>query len=289
LIEEIRDGVDILYFVGHGKLARRSGTPGLILQDEAGAAEAVKGQDLALRVGELQRGPRLVVLASCESAGDGAQVEAVDHTVQATLAVYLADAGVPAVIAMQGFVSMHTVETMMPVLFAELLRDGQIDRALAVARGKVRDHADWWMPALFSRLAGGQLWRRPSAGGDEGEEERAAPISREGRRVRTPGTAAIYLVMEGKRRHVPDPETYFNLFDSWADVEDTHDADDLPLGDPLGRGARLVQAGVPGRVYLDSNDVFRWITSPDVFNRYRFSWGKIRLHTGSFTVGPDIV
>jgi hypothetical protein len=280
LIEAIRVDIDVLYLVSRGKLGHRSGVPALILQDEAGGARAVASEQLALRIGELQRGPRLVVLASCQSAGDGEQVDAAERTaVQATLAARLADAGVPAVIAMQGFVSMHTVEEMMPVLFAELLRDGRIDRALAVARRKVCDHTDWWMPALYSRLVEGQLWHVPGA-----REE-----ARDGRKLRSPGTDAIYLVMEGKRRHIPDPGTYSQLFDGWADVEDTYEADDIPVGEPLGRGARLVRVGATGRVYLDSNGVFRWITSPEVFNRYRFSWAKIQLHAGSFDVGPDIV
>jgi hypothetical protein len=68
------------------------------------------------------------------------------------------------VIAMQGFITMATVEKMMPAFFGELLRDGQIDRALAAARGKVRSRADAWMPALYTRLtAGGCGTRRAFA------------------------------------------------------------------------------------------------------------------------------
>jgi hypothetical protein len=44
------------------------------------------------------------------------------------------------------------VRGAMPVFFGELLKDGQIDRAFAVARGKVRQQPDSWMPALFLRL-----------------------------------------------------------------------------------------------------------------------------------------
>ena len=171
LIEELRGGVDILYLVGHGMFGRQTGTPALILQDEAGDAKVVKGEDLCARVAELQKEPRLVVLASCQSAGDGKQVEAAQRTtVQATLAGRLADAGVPAVLAMQGFISMVTVEKMMPVLFAELLRDGQIDRALAAARGKVQGRDDAWMPALYMRLTSGRLWYTPGFKSDKSKD-----------------------------------------------------------------------------------------------------------------------
>jgi hypothetical protein len=46
----------------------------------------------------------------------------------------------------------------MPVFFRELHRDGQIDRAVAVARGVVRGHHDWWVPVLFTRLESGLLF-----------------------------------------------------------------------------------------------------------------------------------
>ncbi len=173
LIDELRREVDILYLVSHGMFGRSTGAAALILQDEAGEAKPVLGEDLAARVAELQRGPRLVVLASCQSAGDGGQVSTAERpTVQATLAGRLADAGVPGVLAMQGFITMKTVEMMMPAFFRELLLDGQIDRALAIARGKVRDRADAWMPALFSRLTTGCLWYSQGfAGGKEKDKE----------------------------------------------------------------------------------------------------------------------
>lgn len=171
LLDELRRGVDILYLVSHGMFGRASGTPALVLQDDAGEAAVVKGEELAARVGELQRGPRLVVLASCQSAGDGQPIEPTHRTTaQASLAGRLADAGVPGVIAMQGFITMPTVAKMMPAFFTELLVDGQIDRALAVARGKVRERDDAWMPALYSRLVAGRLWYTPGFRGDRGKE-----------------------------------------------------------------------------------------------------------------------
>ncbi|MCX4240773.1 CHAT domain-containing protein [Paraliomyxa miuraensis] len=171
LLDALRRGVDILYFVGHGMIGRRTGTPALVLQDETGASTIVTGEDLTSAIAELQRGPRLVVLASCQSAGDGDRPGASSSTTaQATLAGRLANAGVPGVIAMQGFITMATIETFAPAFFAELLVDGQIDRALAVARAKVRDRDDAWMPALFSRLTEGRLWYTPGFRGKQGQE-----------------------------------------------------------------------------------------------------------------------
>ncbi|MEM9457383.1 MAG: CHAT domain-containing protein [Myxococcota bacterium] len=170
LLHALRE-VDLVYLVSHGKFGRVTRIPALILQDETGAAAVVKGDELAAAMSELHRKPRLVVLASCQSAGDGRPVAPSQRTsVQATLAARLADAGVPAVVAMQGQISMATVTQMMPTFFTELVADGQLDRALAVARGKVATHPDAWMPALYTRLVGGRLWYTPGFRGDTGTE-----------------------------------------------------------------------------------------------------------------------
>ena len=170
LIDGLRDGVDILYLVCHGGLHPEKG-PLLYLQGDDGNAKVAGGDALAQRIGELVERPRLVVLASCESAGS-AQVSTQSLVAAGQLvplAPALAEAGVHAVLAMQGKISMETVRTAMPVFFAELLDDGQIDRAFAVARGKAREQPDSWMPALFLRLKGGRIWYEPGFGEGEGD------------------------------------------------------------------------------------------------------------------------
>jgi formylglycine-generating enzyme required for sulfatase activity len=159
LVAELRKDVDIVYLVSHGKFGRTRNDAALVLQDETGAGKWVEVDEVARRIAELRRPPRLMVLISCQSAGDGGQVDP-EHgtTVQATLAARLADAGVPAILAMQGRISMATIDAMMPTFFAELLRDGRVDRALAVARSRVWERDDAWMPTLFMRLQDGRLW-----------------------------------------------------------------------------------------------------------------------------------
>jgi hypothetical protein len=67
---------------------------------------------------------------------------------------------------MQANISMQSVEQFMPVFFAELLKDGQIDYAMAVARGTLVRHQrhDWWIPVLFLRLKNGRIWYQPGFG-----------------------------------------------------------------------------------------------------------------------------
>ena len=145
---------DILYLVCHGTVV--DGTPWLWLEDEAGDVQRVSGIELVMRLRELERRPRLVVLASCQSA----QMTMADDGALAALGPRLAEAGIPAVLAMQGNITMQTVTELMPLFFRELRRDGQIDRALSVARGAVRGRPDWWMPALFLRIRSGRIGYR---------------------------------------------------------------------------------------------------------------------------------
>ncbi|MGE5248615.1 MAG: CHAT domain-containing protein [Bacteroidota bacterium] len=153
IVERLRDGYDVLYLVAHGAFVREE--PWLFLEAEDGKIARLSGQDLVGFIGDMEVKPRLIVLASCESAGKGA-----GRALQA-LGPRLADAGVPAIMAMQGTISIDTVSRFMPVFFAELQRDGRIDRAVSVARGTVRDESDFWMPVLFMRLKSGRIWYVP--------------------------------------------------------------------------------------------------------------------------------
>ena len=162
IVAALRDSYDILYLVAHGMLV--DGEPWLFLEKEDGSADRVPGRELAIRIPELEDRPRLAVLISCQSAGTGtarahaAETASREDGILAALGPQLAEAGVPAVIAMQGNITMQTAAAFMPVFFRELRRDGLADRAMAVARGAVRDRPDWWMPVLFTGLKGGRIW-----------------------------------------------------------------------------------------------------------------------------------
>jgi hypothetical protein len=168
LFDRLRDSrYDIFYLVCHGALVQSE--PWLWLEGEDRQVARVSGIELARRMKELEERPRLVVLASCESAAPSL------GGAMASLAPRLVEAGIPAVLAMQGKISLETVASFMPVFFAELQADGRIDRALAVARGAVRERPDHWMPALFMRLKSGRLWYTPGysqpSGGEDFENE----------------------------------------------------------------------------------------------------------------------
>ena len=144
---------DILCLVCHGIL--HGDEPRLMLEREDGTAQSVDGRELVERLRDMSQRPRLVLLSSCESAGD------IHGLGLAAIGPRLAAAGVPSVVAMQGRISLESAKRFLARLFAELVGDGQIDRAMAVARGDIRDREDWWIPVLFLRLKTGRLW--PSA------------------------------------------------------------------------------------------------------------------------------
>lgn len=155
---------DIIYLVCHGVMAQ--GEPWLWLEDEQGNAARTSGTELVTRLKELEQRPRLIVLASCESAGDGT------GDALSALGPRLAEAGIPAVLAMQGKISLETIAQFMPIFFETLQINGEVDRAVTVARGAVRERPDHWMPTLFMRLKSGRIWYVPGFGGERKDFEK---------------------------------------------------------------------------------------------------------------------
>ena len=145
LLEGLSKGTDVFYLVCHGGMDGED--PRLYLENEQGLADVVSGSVLAERIAELERPPTVVVLCSCQSAGKGDEDMASDAGALSSLGPRLAAAGVAAVVAMQGNVTMQTASMFLPAFFAELTKDGVIDRAMAVARSQISDRErDWWMP-----------------------------------------------------------------------------------------------------------------------------------------------
>ena len=69
LQQQLRGGYDILYLVCHGVFDEKRSRPALYLENADGKAEFVDGTEFARRLEELSTRPRLIVLASCDSAG----------------------------------------------------------------------------------------------------------------------------------------------------------------------------------------------------------------------------
>ncbi len=193
LKEKLAEGYDILYLVCHGALLPddpdEEGSPErpyLILESAEGPYDRTDAGLLVDYIGNLppEKSPRLVVLASCQSGGQGkvpdtqkdpAEIDeeerSYDRGALAAVGPRLVDAGVPAVLAMQDNVTMETVRQFMPTFFTTLLQGaGQVDQAMAVARNRISQRLDWWVPVLYLRLRGGQLWYDPGFASAENAE-----------------------------------------------------------------------------------------------------------------------
>jgi hypothetical protein len=239
IMTDLRDGFDILYLVCHGMNRSEPGGESetwLFLEDEEGKVARASGRELAIRFKELDVLPRLVVLASCQSAGASAvaattpgavayKPSQTDSGALSALGPRLAEAGVPAVIAMQGDITMETVAQFMPTFFAEMQRDGQIDHAISVARGRVRARPDSWMPVLFMRLKSGRLWYVPGFGGEERDFEKWESL--------------VTFILDKNCTPIIGPGLVEPLFGKWRDIAlswaikhgyplQARDQDDLP-------------------------------------------------------------
>jgi hypothetical protein len=168
IISHLRDGYHMLYIVAHGKIIEEIAR--LWLQNEEGESAPTSVEKFIARMTSLERFPNLIVLSSCESAGQGytnnTDARQAPHDAHLAFGPRLAAKGVPAVLAMNGSISMETANLFFQTFFQELRRDGTVDRAAAAARSTVRERRDWWMFTLFLSLKDGRI-----CSGAEGRSE----------------------------------------------------------------------------------------------------------------------
>ncbi len=141
---------DILYIVAHG--STRKDESYLWLESATGETERVTGTALAVELEKLAEPPLLVALLACESAGAPAS------PALSAIGPRLAAAGIPAVLAMQGKISIESGGKFMSAFFSELNRAGVLDAAMAAARNAILTQPDFWMPVLYTRLQGGLIY-----------------------------------------------------------------------------------------------------------------------------------
>jgi hypothetical protein len=99
-----------------------------------------------------------------------------------------------------------------------------------------------------------------------------------GDRVQLPTKDPVYLVLDGKRCHVPDPQTSKNLFDDRVGPDRSDLIELIALGTPLESGALLIKADDNPTYYLLTNGKKRKINSPAILNLYHFDSQKVRSY-----------
>jgi hypothetical protein len=147
--EALSKGCDILYLACHGSLIEDQSL--LYLEQAGSKLDIVTADVLTQRIRNLLAlPPRLVVMAACQSSGGGVLSDRADYGFLSSFAAWLVDAGVPAVVGMQGSVTETTSLEFMTKLMASVLSNGQIAVAMSLARSVVQRRDDWWMPVLLT-------------------------------------------------------------------------------------------------------------------------------------------
>ncbi len=151
---KLREGYHVLHFLGHGAFSATRGQAALYMQSADGHASRVLDDELVGLLARQGIQPRLVFLAACQSA--------TRSTADAFLGLgpKLVSVGVPAVVAMQDFVTVETARAFSATFYQRLLEHGQVDQAMNEARSTLLTtrRPDAAVPVLFMRLKSGQLW-----------------------------------------------------------------------------------------------------------------------------------
>jgi hypothetical protein len=152
--EELRKGCHIFHYLGHGAFNARRQQAALYLQDADGHARRAVDDEIVAMVARQGVRPHLIFLAACQSAVRSSADAFVG------LGPKLVSAGVPAVIAMQDFVTVETARKFSGAFYQRLVEHGQIDRAGNEARSTLltAGRPDAIVPVTFMRLKSAQLW-----------------------------------------------------------------------------------------------------------------------------------
>jgi hypothetical protein len=146
-------GYHVLHYLGHGAYSEKRRQAALYMQDDDGLTRLVFDDDLAQLLARRGVQPHLAFLAACQSA----------RTTAGTflgLAPKLVSIGVPAVVAMQGLITVESALKFSATFYQRLMAHGLVDLAANEARSTLLTAArpDAAVPVLFMRLESGQLW-----------------------------------------------------------------------------------------------------------------------------------
>jgi hypothetical protein len=93
-----------------------------------------------------------------------------------------------------------------------------------------------------------------------------------GQRVQSIESPAIYLILDGKKCHIPSEVVYNNLFRNWNNIIKKSEAqiNNIPTGQPLSTDATLCLNN--GVVWFLNNGKKRHVGSEAAMDKYNFSW-----------------
>ena len=158
--DALRDGdYQMLHILSHGAFNTRTHEAALLLEDAQQHAQRVSDNEFTAMLARKGIQPHVVLLAACQSA------TRTSADAFRGLAPKLIEAGVPAVVAMQDFVTVQSARLFSGEFYRRLLEHDTVDLAVNEARDKLLTEGrhDAAVPVLFMRLQDGRLWQAPAA------------------------------------------------------------------------------------------------------------------------------
>ncbi|HWB12633.1 MAG TPA: hypothetical protein VG826_25635 [Pirellulales bacterium] len=99
-----------------------------------------------------------------------------------------------------------------------------------------------------------------------------------GVRARAQGDDRVYLIDEGRKRLIPDHDTYDSLFMDWGGIVQNLRLEEIESGPPVSSGAVLAQASGQTPVWLvESGHKRRVDGHPETMDKYRFKWPPAKV------------
>ena len=172
-----RDQFHVVHFIGHGRYRPDWGSGVLIMQDRAGRAQEVTGEELGGLLTDYDQ-TRLAVLNACE----GARSDASDPF--AGVAQSLIQQGLPAVVAMQFEITDDAAIIFACEFYGAIADSYPLEAALAEARGAIRDEGnltEWGTPVLYSRAPDGRLFNLTRPAREEADRQAREEADRQAR------------------------------------------------------------------------------------------------------------
>jgi hypothetical protein len=93
--------------------------------------------------------------------------------------------------------------------------------------------------------------------------------------IQEPERPEVWLVLDGVRRHIPNPDTLNGLFNSWDIVKRNNF--NISDGPQMQNLTKLIKAPNHVNVYLIIDGTKRHINDPKTFNHFNFDWKKIHV------------
>jgi hypothetical protein len=120
-----------------------------------------------------------------------------------------------------------------------------------------------------------------------------APVMSEGMVAREPTTGAIYVMLDGVMRHIPNMDVMTRLYGTWQGWTPVQTIMGYPTGTPISLDSYLLKGDGSPNIHLWVDGARRWIVSTDVFRRFNFNAQNVQVlpqaQVDAMPEGPVIV